>query len=105
MSNGTRAVLMGGYTVPAFTNVMSFITIASAGDAQDFGDISSVRGGGGTASTITRGILAGGRTPTDVNTIDSIIIATIGNSTDFGDLTLARAFQPSGCSDSHGGLS
>ena len=105
VSNGTRAVLMGGYTVPAFTNVMSFITIASAGDAQDFGDISSVRGGGGTASTITRGILAGGRTPTDVNTIDSIIIATIGNSTDFGDLTLARAFQPSGCSDSHGGLS
>ena len=105
VSNGTRAVLMGGYTVPAFTNVMSFITIASAGDAQDFGDISSVRGGGGTASTITRGILAGGRTPTDVNTIDAITIATTGNSTDFGDLTLARAFQPSGCSDSHGGLS
>ena len=105
VSNGTRAVLMGGYTVPAFTNVMSFITIASAGDAQDFGDISSVRGGGGTASTITRGILAGGRTPTDVNTIDAITIATTGNSTDFGDLTFARAFQPSGCSDSHGGLS
>ena len=104
VSNGTRAVLMGGYTVPAFTNVMSFITIATTGDAQDFGDISSVRGGGGTASTLTRGILAGGRTPTDVNTIDAIIIATTGNSTDFGDLTQARAFQPSGCSDSHGGL-
>ena len=104
VSSGTRAVLMGGYTDPAFTNVISFVTIASVGNATDFGDISSVRGGGGSASTLTRGILAGGRTPTDVNTIDAVIISTTGNSTDFGDLTQARAFQPSGCSDSHGGL-
>jgi len=105
LSSGTRAVLMGGYTDPAFTNVISFVTIASAGNATDFGDISSARAGGGTASTLTKGVLAGGRTPTDVNTIDAIIIATTGNSTDFGDLTQARAYQPSGCSDSHGGLS
>ena len=39
------------------------------------------------------------------NKPDAVIIATTGNSTDFGDLTQARAFQPSGCSDSHGGLS
>ena len=99
---------MGAYTDPAYSNVISFITIASAGNATDFGDISSARAGGGTASTTTRGLLAGGRysTPSgNENTIDMITIATTGDATDFGDLTLARAYQPSGCSDSHGGLS
>ena len=108
VSNGTRGVLMGAYTDPAYSNVISFVTIASAGDATDFGDISSARAGGGAGCTPTRGILAGGRysTPSgNENTIDMITIATTGNATDFGDITQARAYSPSGASDSHGGLS
>jgi len=37
---------MGGYIASpgAYVNTMDYITIASAGDAADFGDLSAVRG-------------------------------------------------------------
>ena len=42
-SNATRGVFGGGYISPADanTNVMEFITIASTGNAADFGDLLS----------------------------------------------------------------
>ena len=96
---------MGGSGAPAdATNVIDFITIATTGNATDFGDLTQARRGGGAGCTLTRGILGGGRTPSDVNTIDSIIIQTTGNATDFGDLIGVVAFNHPGCSDSHGGL-
>ena len=70
------------------TNTMEYITIASAGNGIDFGDLSQGRGyASGTASS-TRGIIAGGYDhPTNVNTIDYVEIMTLGNALDFGDLT------------------
>ena len=57
----------------------------------------------GTSNGV-RGVIAGGTiNPAATNTIDYITIATIGNASDFGDLTAARS-EPSGLSDSHGGL-
>tara|TARA_B100000424_G_C22746028_1_gene403441 strand:- start:43 stop:729 length:687 start_codon:yes stop_codon:yes gene_type:complete len=105
VSDGLRGVAMGGSGQPAnATNVIDFITIATTGNATDFGDLTQARRGGGAGCTLTRGILGGGRTPSDVNTIDSIIIQTTGNATDFGDLIGVVAFNHPGCSDSHGGL-
>ena len=78
-----------------FTNAIEFITIASAGDAQDFGDLSRTNSAyGGACCSSTRGLFAGGynNTPapvTEVNNIDFITIASTGNSTDFGDLVTA----------------
>jgi hypothetical protein len=72
---------------------MEYITIASAGDVTDFGNLSQARAQVAPTSSSTRGVFAGGTTPntsTAVNTIDFITIASTGNASDFGDLTQAR---------------
>ena len=68
-------------------NIIDYITIASAGDAIDFGDMTNQRRLGATLSSSTRGIMAGGITPTRVNIIDYVEMSTIGNAIDFGDTT------------------
>ena len=105
LSDGLRGIAMGGSNNPgSVTNVIDFITIATTGNATEFGDLTTARRGGGVGCTLTKGILAGGRTPTDCNIIDSIVIQSTGNAVDFGDTTAAVSFNFAGCSDSHGGL-
>ena len=79
------------------------MTIASTGNATDFGDLLDagvVDGITGTGSE-TRGVFAGGAG--ESNVIQYITIASTGNSTDFGDLSPGVSFA-SGCSNAHGGL-
>ena len=86
----TRSVFASGYQQPdtgTKTNVIDFVTIASAGNAQDFGDLTSQRWGTSACADSTRGVFSGGLTPSDLTVIDFITIATTGNATDFGDLT------------------
>ena len=104
-SNSIRGVFSGGYggssPYPRH-NTIQFITIASTGNSQDFGDATvSLSGRTGFASP-TRGISAGGASPFN-NTIDFIEIPTTGNAVDFGNLSVARAYV-GGCSNGHGGL-
>tara|TARA_B100001989_G_scaffold216556_1_gene167442 strand:+ start:1379 stop:2413 length:1035 start_codon:yes stop_codon:yes gene_type:complete len=89
--NATRAVCNGGQRGSTGTtkkNIIDFITIASTGDALDFGDstVSRVTQTGGLNSP-TRGVFAGGYTPTQINTIEYITFSTQANAADFGDLT------------------
>ena len=108
-SSSTRGVIAGGYTGTHFTpsltvvNTIDYITIASIGNAIDFGDITQSRERFHGCSNGTRGVFAGGKTPTILNTIDYVTIATTGNASDFGDLITVR-FEDAGCSDAHGGL-
>ena len=101
----TRLVAAGGTISPAGaeTNVMDYITIATTGNATDFGDLSVTRSLIGGASNSIRGILAGGETPSLSNVIDKITIASTGNASDYGDLikAISRHF---GGSNGHGGL-
>ena len=88
-------------------NEINYVTIATTGNATDFGDLFTGRYGMGSCSNSLRAVFLAGRTPTYINTIDTVMIATTGNATDFGDVTGASgggAFG-SACSDSHGGLS
>tara|TARA_Y100000356_G_scaffold60900_1_gene49494 strand:- start:65 stop:517 length:453 start_codon:yes stop_codon:yes gene_type:complete len=89
MASPTRGLLVhGGDPV---TNVIDFITIATAGNAQDFGDTTVAMEGAIAASSTTRGVIAGGIvSPAENNTISFVTIASAGNATDFGDLTQAR---------------
>tara|TARA_R100001594_G_scaffold15037_2_gene31732 strand:- start:1991 stop:3064 length:1074 start_codon:yes stop_codon:yes gene_type:complete len=103
-SSTTRTVTMGGYYDPADVNTIHYLTFATKGNSNDFGDLLATTRGGGSTSSQTRGLLAGGRTPTQVNTIQYITIATTGNATDFGDSTRIVAFNNAGLSDCHGGL-
>lgn len=85
---GGRGVFNGRH--PGNTSVIDYVTIATLGDAADFGDMSVNRvGGTGMVSNKTRGLTGGGGRPA-ANVIDYITISTIGNATDFGDLVGAR---------------
>ena len=83
-------------------NVIDYITIASLGDAINFGDLSYTNSYIAATASQTRGLFAGGYSPF-TNNIEYLSIDTTGDTTDYGDLTLARGFM-AGCSDSHGGL-
>ena len=98
-TGGTRGLTGGGQS-PSNTNVINFITIASTGNATDFGDRTvSVEQLTGTSDP-TRGLFAGGNPYTDV--IDFVEIATTGDATDFGNLTDGRR-GAAGASNGHGG--
>ena len=106
VSNNTRGVFAGGftYTAPSSTyfNQMDYITIASTGNATDFGDLVSNNRPAGTSNK-TRAIFMGGDTGSNSNIIQYIAIASTSNTTDFGDLTTARWGGSAVCG-SHGGI-
>jgi hypothetical protein len=104
-SSSTRGLFGGGVANnPGATwyNIIDYVTIASIGNAVDYGDLSVARQSIGSFSSSTRGIFAGGINPT-INTIDFVTISTTANSQDFGDLTFARG-EVAGCSNSTRGL-
>ena len=97
VSSSIRGCVGGGFvstsTSPhTVSNVIDFVTIASTGNAADFGDMQDTSYHYATASNQTRGLFAGGYRPDNsavVNTIDLITIATTGNASNFGDLVNA----------------
>ena len=91
MSTRTRGVAACGQKGPSFAavNTIEYVTIASTGDAKDFGDLSTVRTLVAGAASSTRGLFAGGHDTTNV--IDFITISTLGNALDFGDLQSGAA--------------
>ena len=104
--SSTRMLICGGrdYTPSATaTNVIEYITIATLGDSQNFGDLSNEVFAGTGCSSATRGIIAGGQTPTVLNTIDFVTIASLGDALDFGDLTATLVFL-GGASNSKKGI-
>ena len=89
---------------PALVNSIDFCTIATTGNAQDFGDLTAARQSFGSCSNLTRGTFFGGQTPSYVNNIDTVIIATTGNASDFGDVDVGVTASGAAGSDCHGGL-
>ena len=103
----TRGVIGAGSgrNSPNYQKSIDFITIATRGDTQDFGEISFERSAAGGCASTTRGIFVGGQVPSPtngVNVIDYVTIATTGNATDFGDLTTARRQMDAGSSLTRG---
>ena len=113
-SNSTRGIWAGGANSGSvYTQEISYISMASKGNAQHFGDLSrAVQGGAGGGSNATRGIIAWGRdgfSPyPDLNTLEFITFSSSGKAQDFGDLRgetpRAHTRHISPVSDSHGGL-
>ena len=84
---GHRGLLGGGSPDNSNgTNTITFITISTLGDDQDFGDLTDIRKQAGGASSRTRGLFSGGSRPGFTsNVTDFVTIASTGNATDFGD--------------------
>ena len=107
-SSSTRGIFCGSSPgAPAYTplNHIDYVTIASTGNAQDFGD--SLFAGyykTGTSNSI-RAVWTGTyQTPAKLNTIEYAQIQTLGNTVDFGDSTMTYSNRAGATSDTHGGL-
>ena len=105
-SSTTRGVFAGGQFDNPYpqTDIIDFITIATEGNAQDFGDLTSATSHGSGMSNSIRGCFAGGASPNKTNVIEFVTIASTGNASDFGDLTVARDRLGQGAADAHGGI-
>ena len=71
----------------AAVNIIEYITIASTGNATDFGNLAANNQDTSSLSNSTRNVTGGGEEGSGTNRIQYITIASTGNSTDFGDLT------------------
>ena len=110
----TRGVFSGGYhPSPGLTslNTLQYITIATTGNTQDFGDMTTLRSHNAQANSSTRGVIAMGynKTPSTGNynnqeTSEYYTFATLGNSIDFGDMLASTGYSPGGCSNCIRGL-
>ena len=102
-ANAVRALFGGGYSgTTAQETVIDYVTIATLGNAIDFGDIAA----DGTYSTAsgsrTRAVFMGGSQPYK-NVMEYVQIMTTGNALDFGDMDVT-AMQRRAVSNGHGGL-
>ena len=111
-SNNTRGLNGGGYSsgsgTPANTETIEYITIASIGNALDFGDLTMGRRGAGALSSPIRACFAAGYQQPDASgtrtdRIDYVTIASTGNAIDFGNLT-ESGWGPTGMSNSVRGV-
>ena len=99
VNSPTRGLFCGGEN-PGVTGVaiaeIDSISIASLGNATDFGDMRTVRYYGAGVSNGVRGVVAGGviaypGMPGYDSSIEFVTIATDGNSIPFGELTTKRS--------------
>ena len=102
-SNRTRGVRVGGHkeAIPGSSssfgvNVMDYVTIATTGNAVDYGDMSNGSSGNQCSASPTRGVIMGGSAPSNLSSGASALetkliqystIASTGNTQDFGDCT------------------
>ena len=87
VNSPTRGVFAGGAQYPSFYNNIDFITIASTGNAQDFGDLQNpAQGVAGNCNSVT-GIFANTYGPGYNQEVTKITIASTGNSIDFAERT------------------
>ena len=106
VSNQTRGLFAGGGDNPALIDVIDFVTIATRGNAIDFGDRTVSGWGTGSTGNSTRGLFFGAN-PSKSDVIDFITIATTGNATDFGNLSNGNGYadgDPWQLSDWNGAL-
>ena len=108
-ASSTRGVVFGGYggsPHSANSDEIQFVTIASQGNAQDFGNLTQGRSYPCTSGNQTRAVMVGGGSPSgNFNTMDYVTIASTGNAVDFGDMTAAtNNSSDGGCGNATRGL-
>ena len=94
---------MAGGRDPSNTNIIDYITIATTGNATDFGDLLAANYYYASTSNSTRAVWLGDQGLT--NTTEYVTIATTGNAVDWGDQGGTPQHAGGACSDSHGGIS
>ena len=108
-ASSTRGVVFGGYggsPHSANSDEIQFVTIASQGNATDFGNLTVGRSYPTTSGNQTRAVMVGGGSPSgNFNTMDYVTIASTGNAVDFGDMTTTtNNSSDGGCGNATRGL-
>jgi len=108
-ANSVRCLFTGGYvegnSPDTDVNIIEFVTIATEGNATDFGDRTQVGRLPACASNDTRCVMASAKTGAgNQDTIDFVEFATTGNATGFGDLTSARTSMCMSCNSTTRGI-
>ena len=105
MQDETRGIFAGGFTGDAdhilnYTNTIDYITIATPGNASDFGDLTKTMSGMAGMSNYYRGVMAGGVRAynsqgyiTTHDEIQYITIQTLGNAADFGEMVIRQYYN------------
>ena len=83
--NQTRGLMCGGLTDPSYKDEIDLVTMASEGNAVDFGNLTQARLDAETASNGSRMVIYAGSAPTTTNVMDFVTIGSTGNAQDFGD--------------------
>ena len=96
----SRGLFAGG---EVSTDTIDYITIATAGNATDFGNLTLGRHNMSAVSSGTRAVFIAGTTGTYTDTMDYVTVATTGNATDFGD-TLSAIQSGAGVSSETRGV-
>ena len=95
-ASASRGLFVGGYgdsSTPTWSyNIIDYVTIASTGNATDYGDLEQKKNSVGCVDNDTRACFGGGgwQSNNKTNAIGYVTIASTGNTTDFGDLTESR---------------
>ena len=88
---GERALYMGAYrrNAAAISNSIVYWTIATLGNAADFGDLTETKRYNSSTSDGTRAFVIGGQSGSTAKSlkIDVITVGTLGNAADHGDLS------------------
>ena len=95
----TRVVWFGGKGLTGVSdprNTIQFVTIATLGNSEDFGDLPATTNSSNASSNGIRGFVCGGTTPNPYGAGDifTIIIATKGEATDYDDLATSPGYLP-----------
>ena len=108
-ADATRGVISNG---EGQSTSIEYVTIATLGNASNFGSSTISTNGRGACNNKTRSCFAGGEdtraaggNPNQVgyDVIDYVQIATTGNAVDFGNL-IGGITGSASCSNAHGGL-
>ena len=99
LSDQTRGIF---HSTNGGTNTIHYITMATTGTVEDFGDNYVAAASGAGLASPTRGVMAGGDAPAYTNVIQYLTISTLGNTADFGDLSTLRGYTVGGSSATRG---
>ena len=101
----TRGIFFGGYvTAPTrAVNNIHYITTATTGNAQDFGDMTIKQYANAACSNSIRAVSVGGNDyPNLLSSMEFVTIATKGNSTSFGSIAATTTYPAAASSPTRG---
>ena len=106
LSSPTRGLFACGLNPspsPANVTSIDYITTATLGNIQDFGDMTVARHVPSGVSNATRGLVGGGLDPSVTDVIDYVTLASLGNGANFGNLSASKR-SANGCASSIRGV-